>query len=203
MTRYVLGSIGLAVFAAGSLLVQSPACGEEAGCCPTAGCCGQGCGDGCCKPFCERCPRCGCNLQPVCQVTCDTKKETIHKYGCTCKYICLPPVTPICGKCNECCENNGNCCEKDCHCMIRAVNKLLICPATKETPVKKCTVCWVCPSCGCQCDVGTVAPAAPAGSSVPAPAPAPAPQQQLPPPPKTTEVVPLPPTVAARDLQGF
>ena len=162
MTRVFIGLIALAIFAAGSLAGHTRALGGEAGCCENGGCpgCGgNGCGD--------RCPRCGCCMVPVCHMTCDIKKETVHKYGCTCKWICLPPITPpACGCCCERCDNgsgnsNGNC--EDCGCCeIRCVHKLLVCPVTKETPVRKCTVLWTCPKCGYgPCCDGSAEPATP------------------------------------------
>jgi hypothetical protein len=47
------------------------------------------------------------------------------------------------------------------------VPRLVIHPVVKQVPVRKCTVEWVCPSCGCcggQCQ-STAAPAAPVASS--------------------------------------
>ena len=71
----------------------------------------------------------------------------------------------------------------------------MVCPVTKEKPVRGCTVQWVCPNCShCGgCDV------TPAHSEAPAPAPSvtpamprppapPAKPSMLPPPPKTTDV---------------
>jgi hypothetical protein len=194
MTKYVLGSIGLAVFAVGALLGQTSAFGEESGCCPA-----PGCGQGGCQPFSACCPRCGCRLEPVCQVTCGTKKETIHKYGCVCKYICLPPVTPLLGRCEPCDSGNHSC--SDCgHCKVRAVNKLVICPVTKETTTKECAVKWTCPKCGCGYESNSAAPSVPAGPSSPAPAPAP---QRLPPPPRVTDAAPSQPEVVSRGMPQF
>ena len=197
MTRFFIGLIGLAILAIGSLTGQTSVLGGETGCCENGGC-PQGCGNGCG----DCCPRCGCCMVPVCHMTCDTKKETVHKYGCHCKWICLPPVTPACGC--DCCDNgnsNGN--GNDCGCCeIRCVHKLVVFPATKETPVKKCTVLWTCPKCGYgPCCDGAAVPATPA----PAPnAPAPAAEPlRLPPPPKTTDASPAPSDVANRGLQGF
>ena len=139
-------------------------------------------------------------MTPVCHMTCDTKKETVHKYGCACKWICLPPVTPVCGR--DCCDNgNSNC--KDCECCeIRCVHKLVVCPVTKETPIKKCTVLWTCPKCGYgPCIDGPAVPAMPAPApSAPASAIEPL---RLPPPPKTTDAGPAPSAEADRGLQGF
>src|SRR5580704_12271246 len=137
MTRFFIGLIGLAIFAAGTLAVQVSALGGETGCCENGACpqggCPQCAGNGCC----DRCPRCGCCMAPVCHLTCDTKKETVHKYGCACKWICFPPVTPAC-ECDRCDNSNGNCNDCGC-CQIRCIHKLVVCPVTKETPVKKCT----------------------------------------------------------------
>jgi hypothetical protein len=209
MTRFFIGLIGAAIFAAGSLAGQTSLLGGETGCCEQ-GCpagCPQGCGNGCC----DRCPRCGCCMEPVCHMSCDVKKDTIHKYGCTCKWICLPPVTPACGGCCNQCENSNtssNCDDCGC-CQIRCIHKLVVCPVTKETPIKTCTVLWTCPKCGYgPCCDGAPAPGA--GTTQPPPAmptmPAPAPKEpsRLPPPPKTTDSAPRQPDVVAkRGLQGF
>jgi hypothetical protein len=197
MTRFFIALIGLAIFAAGSMAGQARALGGETGCCEQGGC-PQDCGNGCC----DRCPQCGCCMEPVCHMTCDTKKETVHTYGCHCKWICLPPVTPACG-CDRCDNGNGNGNGEDCGCcQIRCVHKLVVCPVTKETPVKKCTVLWTCPKCGYgPCCDGSAAPANPAPApSAPAPAAEP---MRLPPPPKTTDSAPAPAVAANRGLQGF
>jgi hypothetical protein len=209
MTRFFIGLIGLAIFAAGSLAGQTSVQGGETGCCEQGcpqgcpECCGNGCGNGCC----DRCPRCGCCMEPVCHMTCDTKKETVHKYCCTCKWICLPPVTPACG-CKQCDNSNNNC--EDCGCcQIRKVHKLVVYPTTKETPITKCTVLWTCPKCGYgPCGDGVAAPGTTVQPPAPAPTmPAPAPAKEpsrLPPPPKTTDAAPQQPVeVATRGLQGF
>jgi len=201
MTKYLLATIGLALLGGIALLGLAPAAANagEAACCGPAGC-ETGCGTSACPTCCgynechcrnECCPHCGCKLVPVCQITCTTKKTTEHKYCCGCKEICVPGVTGICGKCNPCCDNGGqeNC---DCHCRVHEVHKLMVFPATKERPVKQCTVQWVCPNCS---GGSNSAPAA-VPSTAPAPAaPPPAPgakSSRLPPPPKTTDATPLP-----------
>ena len=198
MTRFFIGLIGLAIFAAAWLAGQSSVRGAETSCCEQGACPSGGCPQGCNGCGCsDRCPRCGCCMEPTCHMYCDVKKETIHKYGCTCKWICLPPVTPVCGR--DCCDNQqSNECEC---CQIRCVHKLLVCPTPKETPVKKCVVLWTCPKCGYgPCGDGAPAPATPAPSS-PAPATEPS---HLPPPPKVTGTAPVQPElVADRGMQGF
>ncbi len=195
MTRFLVGLIGSAIFVACTLVGQASLCGDETGCCEQ-GCPQNGLPEGCGCGCNDRCPRCGCCMEPCCHMTCDTKKETIHKYSCACKWICLPPVTPVCG-CDRCDNGNGNCEDCDC-CKIRCVHKLVICPVPKETPVKKCTVLWTCPKCGYgPCGDGSVVPA------TPAPVGPPAEPLRLPPPPKTTDAPPAQPQVANRGLQGF
>jgi hypothetical protein len=198
MNRYLAGLIGLAVIGASSLVGGALAFGGEAACCPAAAC-NDGCNCGC-NDACDRCPRCGCKLVPVCQIGCTTKSETTHKYTCVCKEICVPAVTPIFGRC-ESCENCGACatgcaacdpagtgCQDGCNCRIHEVHKLVVHPVTKETPVRTCTVVWTCPNCS-NCGTTAVPSVAPA---VPGPA-APAPNaNRLPPPAKTTGITPLP-----------
>src|SRR5271157_4994106 len=102
MKKYLVGLIGLAFFGASSLVGQTLAFGGES-CCAEATCnAGCNCGDNGC---CHVCPRCGCGLEPVCHPTCETKKETIHKYCCKCKDICIPGVTRIGERCD-----GGNAC---------------------------------------------------------------------------------------------
>jgi hypothetical protein len=103
------------------------------------------------------CPKCGCHegLVPVCHTYCTTKKETKYHYLCKCETICVPDHCPSCPKCGDgCCE--GGCGEDGCEsgkctCLIKTVHKLAKIPYTVETPVRKCTIEWVCPSCGCSC----------------------------------------------------
>ena len=197
MTKYVLPTIGLAL-----LWGLAAAQAGEATCCGTAGC-ETGCNTGC-QACCDCCPHCGCKLVPVCQMTCETKKTTEHKYCCKCKEICIPGVTRIgerCDSCDNCgaCGGGCNACDPcnngcqdscDCRCRIREVHKLVVCPVTKEHCVRACTVQWVCPNCShCgSCDATSapsVAPTAPAPAAPAAPvAPAPS-SNRLPPPPKT------------------
>jgi hypothetical protein len=124
---------------------------------------------------------------------CTVKKETVHKYCCNCKEICIPGATPLCGRCDEC----DNCCGR---CLVREVHKLVVYPAIKETPVRTCTVVgWTCPHCGCEVNGNATPAAAPA-------APAPAPPElptRLPPPPKTTDAAPVQPETASRGMPGF
>ena len=206
MTKYLLPTVGLALLWGVAFLGQAPTAAKagEAGCCGTAGC---ACGNSGCQACCDCCPHCGCKLVPACQITCTTKKTTEHKHCCTCKDICIPGVTRIgqrcegcdnCGGCANGCSacdpcNNGcqDCC--DCRCRVREVHKLMVCPATKETPVRACTVKWVCPNCshcgGCEAtSAPTVSPPAAPGPTAPPPAPS---SSKLP-PPRTTDVAPLP-----------
>ncbi len=119
------------------------------------------CGGGaaCCNGCEGHCPQCGCCLVPVCHPYCTTKKVTEYEYTCTCEDICIPGRFPRCesceggGQCNKC--NNGETCNGGCqdgcycgHCRTRSVAKLVKYPVTKEVPVRKCTVEWVCPHCG-------------------------------------------------------
>ena len=192
MKRYLYGLLGLAAIAAISLVSQGLAFGGE-GCCGEAACNGGcGCHEGRC------CPHCGCRLEPVCQPTCKTKTETVHKYCCECKDICIPGIEHLgckggcCGeKCGACggqcggCESGccaGGCdpCKKgsgvcgDCRCTVKTVHKLMVCPEAKEHCVRACTVSWVCPKCGAcggECGGCGVGPApAPNGNKLP-PAP--------------------------------
>lgn len=98
------------------------------------------------------CPRCGCHegLVPVCHTYCTTKTETKYHYLCKCDTICIPDHCPSCPKCGDgCCEDS---CENGkCNCLIKTVHKLAKVPYTVETPVRKCTIEWVCPNCGCSC----------------------------------------------------
>ena len=108
---------------------------------------------------CQRCLCCGCKLVPVCNITCVPKTTTEHKYCCKCKEICIPGVSHPgegCEHCGECgaCDGGCNACDPckqgcqdggNCHCRVREIHKLMVCPVTKETHVKQCTVQWVCP----------------------------------------------------------
>jgi len=112
--------------------------------------------DSSCTAAATCCPKCGCHqgLIPVCHTYCTTKKETKYHYSCKCETICIPDHCPPCPKCGDaCCE--GSCtegCENGkCNCLIKEVHKLVKVPYTVETPVRKCTIEWVCPSCGCSC----------------------------------------------------
>jgi hypothetical protein len=201
MTKYLVGLIGLALLSGSALLGQAATCGGECGCgCSESGC--SGCNS------CEKCcPHCGCRLVPVCHTWCEPKKVTKHEYSCVCEEVCIPKPTCCCNKCCEACGegacgcnacNNGcsNGCDEGCgcKCRVRDINKLVIHPCTKEVPVRKCSVEWVCPNCGKNCQSGScVAPSAPAAPSQGTPAPAP----KVPMPPKTTDVAPLPPVIGA------
>lgn len=189
MTKYVLPTLGLALLWGVAFFGQAQAGAAE--------CCGTACCETACQACCDCCPHCGCKLVPVCQITCTTKKTTEHKYCCACKEICIPGVSRIgqgcencgngCGTCDPC--NNG--CQDgcDCRCRVREVHKLMVCPVSKEKPVRECTVQWVCPNCNnCGGCGATAAPAA--APAAPGPA-APAPNApRLPPPPKTTQAAP-------------
>ena len=166
MKRYSFGLIGLAVLVASSLMGQTFVLGGES-CRAEAGCS-------------DCCSQCGCRLVPVCHISCTTKKVTEYKYVCKCEDLCVPGVTPICKKCRSC-ETSGECaaacdngCEDGCcgHCKIHEVHKLAKYPVTKEVPVRKCTVEWVCPHCNCHGNCAAeAAPSAPVPTATPAPAP--------------------------------
>jgi hypothetical protein len=144
MKYYLLAGIGLAVL--GVSFLREPARGGEAVC---------GANSGVNTPR-ECCPHCGCRLVPVCQIYYTTKKVTEYKYRGVCEEICVPGVTPRserlagcrapaqCGGapcpdgCRECCAGR---------CMVREVQKVAKYPVTREVPVRKCTVEWVCPAC--------------------------------------------------------
>jgi hypothetical protein len=128
-------------------------------------------GDANCPSGCNSaCPQCGCGLVPVCRTYCTTKKVTEYKHTCICEDLCVPGLIPICrkgGNCEGCGESGGKC-------TLHAVKKLVKIPVTKEMPVRKCTVEWVCPRCDVQ-DNGvpkaapSPTPAAPMPPTVPAP----------------------------------
>ena len=135
----------------------------------TCGAC-NGC-DKCCG--CGKCcPSCGCRLVPVCHVYCAPKTVVEHKYTCRCEEVCIPGPSCCCKGCGNC-DGSGSCCGGDTcnngcqgccgHCRVREVSRLVIHPVTKETPVRKCTVEWVCPQCGaCGGQCGQCGSAAPA-----------------------------------------
>ena len=100
------------------------------------------------------CAKCGCHegLVPVCHTYCTTKKETKYRYYCKCETICVPEGChsgTACAQhgCSDTCDGN----DCGCKCFIKDTYKLVKVPYTVETPVKKCTVEWVCPHCGCSC----------------------------------------------------
>ena len=212
MTKYLLPTIGLALLGGIALLGLAPtaAGAGEAVCCGPAGC-EMGCAAAQCPTCensgchgCECCPRCGCKLVPVCQITCATKKTSEHKYCCKCKDICIPGVTRLCDRGQGCenCNGSANGCGAcdpgcqdcgDCRCRVREIHKLTVFSVTKETPVRECTVQWACPNCSnCGACGTTTAPSmAPATPGPAAPAPAPS-TNRLPPPPKTTDLAPSP-----------
>ena len=172
MNRYLFGLIGLAMLCGGPLFGQAPpavpsgpavcnatACGPAA--CAAATC---GCETGC--NACDNCcPNCGCRLVPVCHVYCDTKKVTEHKYTCICEEVCIPGCSCCCKRCGNgdgsgsCGDTCNNGCQEGCggRCRVREVPRLVIHPVTKEVPVRKCTVEWVCPKCGACGQCGSTA----------------------------------------------
>ena len=107
------------------------------------------------------CPKCGCHecLIPVCHLTCTTKKETKYRYCCKCETICIPDHCPCGSGCDDC--KNCGCADQSCtktsgdwqyskcSCLIKTVYKLVKIPYTVEIPVRKCTIEWTCPKCGC------------------------------------------------------
>ena len=149
-----------------------PGCSAEPSCAAPA----------CCDPgMC--CPKCGCHegLVPVCHTYCTTKKVTKYHYCCKCDTICIPSHCPPCPKCGEgCCDQSCNsgcgCDDGCCKCMIRDVHMLVKIPYTVEEPVRKCTVEWVCPRCGCDCGCSQKSEAAPSPATPIMPAP-PVPQK--------------------------
>ncbi len=180
--KYVLGLIGLALLIGSPLPGQAPAAvaADQATCQACESGCGAqcGCNSGCgCNSCCKCCPYCGCRLVPTCHVYCEPKKVTDYKHCFNCKDICIPPLTPLCCKCG-CCDTCNNGCRDGCgcHCTVREVKKLVKCPCTKEVPVRKCCVEWVCPHCSACPDAGPT----PAPQAAPA---APAPKAPLPPTP--------------------
>ena len=130
MKKYLL-TLGLALLGAIALLGQAPmAIMATDG---SGGAYGGGVASGC-----KYCPHCGCQLVPMCQIDCVTKKLTTYKHTCSRQYICVPGVTRLLDKC-------GN---QDCRCRIHEVHRLMKYPSVKEEPVKKCSVRWTCPNCG-------------------------------------------------------
>jgi hypothetical protein len=142
------------------------------------------CSDVTSAPSC--CPKCGCRecLVPICHSYCTTKSEKKYRYYCKCDVICIPDHCPCWLKCwAGGCENgscgqqgcgNGDCESGKCSCLIKEVHKLVKVPYTVETPVRKCTIEWVCPKCGCNCGCteqsdSVSAPAAPLPPSPSAP----------------------------------
>jgi len=213
MTKYVIGLLGLAL-----MLGSRPLVAGEGGCCGAPGC--QACstcnaGGGCCERggCCEKaacCPHCGCCLVPQCHTYCEPKTTTVHKHGCVCKEICIPGVSRCgegCGdseRCGHCgcnsCNSCKTCCNNDgcgCHCRIREVHQLVIFPQQKCTSVKKCTVEWVCPHCGSQCNSSEGGTILENGQPAVAPQkPAIPPAPKLPPVKQASNVAPLPPMPA-------
>jgi hypothetical protein len=105
------------------------------------------------------CPHCGCRLVPVCHTYCATKKITEYKYGCVCEELCIPGITRLAPRCRSCedssrcagaCDTGNGSGQEGCEgrCLVREVPKLVKYPVTKEVPVRKCRVEWVCPKCG-------------------------------------------------------
>jgi hypothetical protein len=149
---------------------------------------------------CGCCPKCGCHecMIPICHSFCTTKKVTKYHYCCKCEEICIPDHCPPCPKCGDgccdkagCAEGCGNDCGCEsgkCKCLIVEAHKLVKIPYTVEVPVRKCTVEWVCPKCGCNCGCN--------GTSEPAPTPT-APTPPLPPiPGKSASAAPTRPAVS-------
>jgi hypothetical protein len=121
------------------------------------------------------CPSCGCHegMCPVCHVYNTCKTVTEFEYRCVCEDICVPNPTCCCKGCNACGGGNScDSCQQGCKCLVRTVHKLVKVPVTKQVPVRKCTVEWVCPKCHCNCSCEEGAP--PSGT-MPSPTPAPVP----------------------------
>ncbi len=170
MKKYLFTLIGFALLGSGPLLGQAPTavlCGPTA--CNATPCGQVACGgETGCNACGDCCPQCGCRLVPVCHVYCATKKVTEHKYTCTCEEVCIPGPSCCCKKCGNCdgsgscggCDDCNNGCQEGCggRCRVREVPRLVIHPVTKEVPVRKCTVEWVCPKCGACGQCGSTAP---------------------------------------------
>jgi hypothetical protein len=133
MTKYFLPMIGLALLCGVAFAgpASTAAMADDATCRDNAGG----------GLHCDCCPHCGCQLVPVCHISCTTKKETTFTYTCQCETICVPGVTRCCDKCGDC--------DGGCKCRVHEVKHLVKIPCVKEVPVKKCTVERVCPQCGC------------------------------------------------------
>ncbi len=86
------------------------------------------------------CPQCGARLVPVCHVGWSTKKVIEYQYREVCEEICVPGTTPICKRRTDC-NLPGRC-------TVHEIRKLAKYPVTKEVPVRRYTVEWVCPNCG-------------------------------------------------------
>ena len=201
MKTCLFGLLGLALLGGGLLTAQAAAAGNDPAACGVAGCGVAGCeAAGCCTVGCDTCghccPHCGCRLVPVCHIYCEPKKVTTYQYCLKCEEKCIPRPTCGCNKGCGCGCDSGQCggecnngCQEGCGCCVKEVRKLVKCPCVKEVPIRKCTVEWVCPTCGCGCN-GEAAPASGQPTIAPpatAPAPAaPLPAAPLPPTPKTT-----------------
>lgn len=177
--------VAIAALAAARLSTAGePACNAEPSCgAPASG------DPGCC------CPKCGCHegLVPVCHPYCATKKIVKYKYCCKCDELCIPGRSPCCSTCGDgSCEkgcaancgcNSGGCEQGHCNCLYRNVHTLVKIPYTVEVPVRKCTIEWVCPHCGCPCG----STESPGESQAPNAAPAPGAPIAPPPPPKSAQ----------------
>jgi hypothetical protein len=107
------------------------------------------------------CAHCGCQcrLKPVCRIVCDKKevKETV--YECQCEDFCVPGPSKPAG-CY--CDTDPNCpCHaeqkpiyKPCWCDMFHRKKLTKKEVTKEVPVYKCVVEYVCADCCNRCGDG-------------------------------------------------
>ncbi len=134
---------------------------------------GDGCGGK--DPGCgasTTCCQCGCHApcKKVCRVVCEMKKVEITCWEVKCEDFCAP-LPSLCGKnccadscssgCGECGACTSGCCEK---CInppkcgkVRSKKTLVKKTVTKEVPVYKCVVEYVCCDC-CGGGVGTEAP---------------------------------------------
>ena len=97
---------------------------------------GGACGQTCCD--CCGCP-CNC-LQKTCQLVCETKKETKTCWCVEEQEFCT--LMPGCHHdCDDCCQPLPRCGKSKC------VKKLVKKEYQVETPVYKCVVRYVCPTC--------------------------------------------------------
>jgi hypothetical protein len=158
--------MAIALAAAACLVMVGTAIADEAACDP-------GCGS-----TVSNCCQCGCKApcKKVCRVVCEMKKVEVTCWEVKCEDFCAPlpacgrscgesgcGTESSCGGCDPC--KDGCCCEK---CVkppkcgkVRCKKTLVKKTVTKEVPVYKCVVDYVCCDC-CGSGCSTTEPAAPA-----------------------------------------